>query len=162
MLLCYARSSSNKGYNIAIIKSRKEGVRIKMLGDYTWSVIDKEAECLAQRFKAVTKNVANANTPGYARHNVSFEDQLREVMEQGSHLHMTVTDESHIPSHPLKIRDVHAADFKIMDEQYRLDLNNVDPEREMAVLAETRMMYTGFMRIAASKLTTLRSVIAGR
>ena len=50
----------------------------------------------------------------------------------------------------------------IMDEQYRLDLNNVDPEREMAVLAETRMMYTGFMRIAASKLTTLRSVIAGR
>lgn len=133
-----------------------------MLGDYTWSVIDKEAECLAQRFKAVTKNVANANTPGYARHNVSFEDQMREVMEQGSHLHMTVTDESHIPSHPMKIKDVHAADFKIMDEQYRLDLNNVDPEREMAVLAETRMMYTGFMRIAASKLSTLRSVIAGR
>ena len=120
-----------------------------MLGDYTWNVIEKESECLAQRFQAVTKNVANANTPGYARHNVSFEDQMREVMEQGKHLHMTVTDAGHIPSHPLRIRDVHAA-------------NNVDPEREMAVLAETRMMYTGFMRIAASKITTLRSVIAGR
>ena len=133
-----------------------------MLGDYTWDVIDKESECLAQRFSAVTKNVANANTPGYARHNVSFEDQLREVMEQGTHLHMTVTVAGLIPSHPLRIRDVHAADTKIMDEQYRLDLNNVDPEREMAVLAETRMMYTGFMRIASSKLAMLRSVIAGR
>ena len=56
----------------------------------------------------------------------------------------------------------HAADFKIMDERYRLDLNTVDPEREMAVLSETRMMYTAFMRIATSKLTTLKSVIAGR
>ena len=133
-----------------------------MLGDYTWSVIDKEAECLAQRFQAVSKNVANANTPGYARHNVSFEDQMREVMEQDSRLHMTVTNAGHIPSHPLKIKDVHAADFKIMDERYRLDLNNVDPEREMAVLAETRMMYTAFMRAASSKLTMLKSVIAGR
>ena len=133
-----------------------------MLGDYTWNVIEKESECLAQRFKAVTKNLANANTPGYARHNVSFEDQMREVMEQDKKLHMTVTDKAHIPSHPLKIKDVHAADSKIMDEQYRLDLNNVDPEREMAVLAETRMMYTGFMRVASSKLTMLKSVIAGR
>lgn len=133
-----------------------------MLGDYTWDVIDKESECLAQRFQAVTKNVANANTPGYARHNVSFEDQMREVMEQDKKLHMTVTDAGHIPSHPLTIRDVHAADSRILDEQYRLDLNNVDPEREMAILAETRMMYTGFMRIAANKLTMLRSVIAGR
>ena len=87
---------------------------------------------------------------------------MREVMEQDKKLHMTVTHKDHIPSHPLKVDDVHAADTKIMDEQYRLDLNNVDPEREMAVLAETRMMYTGFMRVAASKLTTLRSVIAGR
>lgn len=133
-----------------------------MLGDYTWDVIEKESECLAQRFQAVTKNVANANTPGYARHNVSFEDQMREVMEQGKHLHMTVTNKGHIPSHRLKIKDVQAADTKIMDEQYRLDLNNVDPEREMAVLAETRMMYSAFMRIASSKQTMLKSVIAGR
>ena len=133
-----------------------------MLGDYTWDVIEKESECLAQRFQAVTKNVANANTPGYARRNVSFEDQMREVMEQDKKLHMTVTNAGHIPSHPLKIKDVHAAEIKVMDEQYRLDLNNVDPEREMAVLAETRMMYTGFMRVAANKLTTLKSVIAGR
>ncbi|MBQ3646282.1 MAG: flagellar basal body rod protein FlgB [Synergistaceae bacterium] len=133
-----------------------------MLGDYTWDVVEKESESLAKRFNAVTKNIANANTPGYARRNVSFEDQMREVMEQDKKLHMTVTDPQHIPSHPLKIKDVHAAEIKIMDEQYRLDLNNVDPEREMAVLAETRMMYTGFMRIASSKLTMLKSVIAGR
>ena len=133
-----------------------------MLGDYTWSVIDKEAECLAERFKAVTRNMANANTPGYARRNVSFEDQMREVMERDRKLHMTVTDEKHIPSHPLRMKDVEASEIRILDERYRLDLNNVDPEREMAVLSETRMMYTAFMRVAGSKLSMLKSVIAGR
>ena len=133
-----------------------------MLGNYTWSVIEKEMECLAARFKAVTRNVANANTPGYARRNVSFEDQMREVMEQDKKLHMTVTSEGHIPSHPLRMSDGKPSEIRILDERYRLDMNNVDPEREMAVLAETRMMYSAMTRITAGKVTGLRSVIAGR
>lgn len=133
-----------------------------MLGDYTWSVIEKETECLAARFKAVTRNLANANTPGYARRNVSFEDQMRKVMERDKKLHMTVTSEGHIPSHLLRMSDVEPAEIRILDERYRLDMNNVDPEREMAVLAETRMMYSAMTRITASKVSGLRSVIAGR
>lgn len=133
-----------------------------VLGDYTWSVVEKETECLAERFKAVTRNVANANTPGYARRNVSFEDQMREVMENGKKLHMTVTDAGHIPSRPLRMSDVRASEIRVSDEIYRLDGNNVDPEREMAVLSETRMMYGAMMRVAAGKTALLKSVIAGR
>ncbi|MBQ9564702.1 MAG: flagellar basal body rod protein FlgB [Synergistaceae bacterium] len=133
-----------------------------MLGDYTWSVVEKESECLAERFKAITRNMANANTPGYARRNVSFEDQMREVMEKDKKLHMTVTDINHIPSHPLRMSDVEASEIRILDERYRLDMNNVDPEREQAALAETRMMYAAMMRIASNKATMLRTVITGR
>ena len=50
-----------------------------MLGEFTWSVLEKDMEGLAQRFKAVSRNVANADTPDYTRRNVSFEDQLRDV-----------------------------------------------------------------------------------
>lgn len=133
-----------------------------VVGDFTWDVIEKDLEGLSQRFKAVSRNVANANTPGYARRNVSFEDQMREVMERDKKLHMTVTSEGHIPSHPLTMRDVKPAEIKITDERYRLDWNNVDPEREMAVLAEARMMYTAMTRIASSRVSTLKSIISGR
>ena len=133
-----------------------------VLGVYTWSVIEKVSECLAERFRAVSRNVANANTPGYARRNVSFEDQMRMVMENDKKLHMTVTSEGHIPSHPLRMSDVKASEIQILNERYRLDMNNVDPEREMAILSETRMMYTAMMRIASGKTSTLKSVIAGR
>ena len=45
---------------------------------------------------------------------------------------------------------------------YWLDDNNVDPEREMAVMSETRMMYNAMNRLAAKKLAIYRTVIAGR
>ena len=87
---------------------------------------------------------------------------MREVLESDKKLHMTVTNAAHIPSHPLRIKDIEAADTRVVDERYRLDQNNVDPEREMAALAETRMMYSAFMRVATGKYAMLKSVIAGR
>ena len=63
---------------------------------------------------------------------------------------------------PLLVSDVKPVELKIRDEAYRLDGNNVDPEREMAVMAETRMMYNAMNRLAAKKLAIYRTVIAGR
>ena len=95
-----------------------------MLGKFTWKVLEKDMEGLAQRFKAVSRNVANADTPGYARRNVSFEDQLRDVIQSGKKLRMTVTDPAHIPTRPLWVSDVKPVELKIRDEAYRLNGNN--------------------------------------
>jgi len=133
-----------------------------MVRDLTWKVIERDMEGLADRFKATSRNMANINTPGYARRNVSFEDQLRDVIYSDRKLHMTVTNKGHIPSRPSSVSDVTPAEIKIKDEVYRLDGNNVDPEREMAILGETRMMYGAMSRYAARKLSHYRMVIQGR
>jgi flagellar basal-body rod protein FlgB len=134
----------------------------KVLDDFNWKVMEKSLEGLAQRFKATSRNVANANTPGYARRNVSFEDQLRDVIHSGDKLKMAVTDPGHIPTRPHVLAAVTPMELKITDEIYRLDGNNVDPEREMAVLAETRMMYGAMTRFTAKKAGVYRSVLSGR
>ncbi|MDR1049249.1 MAG: flagellar basal body rod protein FlgB [Synergistaceae bacterium] len=133
-----------------------------MLDDFNWKVMEKDLEGLARRFKATSRNIANANTPGYARRNVSFEDQLRDIIRSGDSLKMTVTHPGHIPTRPHVLAGVTPVELKITDEVYRLDGNNVDPEREMAVLAETRMMYGAMTRLTAKKASTYRSVISGR
>ena len=133
-----------------------------MVGDFTWKVMEKDMEGLAKRFKATSRNLANVNTPAYARRNVSFENELKDVINSDRKLHMTVTDPGHIPSRPRAVTDVTLAEIKVKDEMYRLDENNVDPEREMAILAETRMMYGAMSRFAARKLANYRTVIAGR
>ena len=133
-----------------------------MVGDFTWKVIEKDMEGVAKRFNATSRNLANVNTPGYERRNVSFEDELKDVIYSGRKLSMTVTNQGHIPSRPRSVADVTPSEIKIKDEAYRLDGNNVDPEREMAVLAEASMMYGAMSRFAARKLANYRTVIAGR
>jgi flagellar basal-body rod protein FlgB len=133
-----------------------------MIGDFTWKVMEKDLEGLAKRFKSTSKNLAHVNTPGYARSNVSFEDELRDVINADSKLKMSVTHPGHIPTRPHAVSNVVPLEKKIKDETYRLDGNNVDPEREMAVLGETRMMYAAMTRFAAKKAAVYKSVIAGR
>ena len=130
--------------------------------DFTWDVIEKDIQGLAARFSATSRNIANANTPGYAKRNVSFEDQLREVISSGKKLKMTCTDKGHIPTVPYSVAAVQPSEIKVVDEKYRLDGNNVDPEREMSILSETRMQYTAMSRFATKKLSGLRTAIAGR
>ena len=130
--------------------------------DFTWKVMEKDMEGLGQRFKATSRNLAHVNTPGYARRNVSFVDELRDVIHTDGKLKMKTTNPGHIPTRPHLVSAVTPAETRITDEIYRLDGNNVDPEREMAVLAETRMMYGAMSRFAAKKLSAYRMVIAGR
>ena len=129
---------------------------------FTWNVIEKGLEGLSTRFRATSRNLANVNTPGFARRNVSFENELRDVINADRRLHMNTTRAGHIPSRPRSVADVIPREIRIDDEIYRLDGNNVDPEREMAVLAQTRMMYNAMARYAARRVASLRSAITGR
>ena len=142
-------------------KLKLKGARLMGMG-FTWKVMEKSLEGNAQRLKATSRNLANVNTPGYARRNVSFENELKDVIYSDRKLHMTTTNPGHIPSRPRRVADVIPAEIKVKDEMYRLDDNNVDPEREMAILAETRMMYTAMTRYAARKVSGLRTAISGR
>lgn len=133
-----------------------------MMGDFNWKVMEKTMEGLSKRFEATSRNIANASTPEYARRNVSFEDQLRDLVDGPRRLPMKVTDEGHIPSGPMAFSGVIPQEMKIFDEKFRLDGNNVDPEREMAVLSQTRMAYNAMSRFIANKAAGYRAVIGGR
>ncbi|MCL2146930.1 MAG: flagellar basal body rod protein FlgB [Synergistaceae bacterium] len=130
--------------------------------DFTWKVIEKDLQGLAARVTASSRNIANANTPKYAKRIVSFEDQLRDVIDSGKKLKMKLTNDMHIPTLPNAVADVQPVEIRVPDEIYRLDGNNVDPEREMAILSEARMLYSAMSRFAAKKLNGLRTVITGR
>ena len=133
-----------------------------MMGDFNWNVMEKNLECLSKRLESTARNIANGTSPGYARRNVSFEDQLRDVISSPWRLPLTVTREGHIPSGPRAVGSVDPEEIRVFDEKFRLDGNNVDPEREMSVLAQTRMAHNAMTRFAAKKASLYRLVIGGR
>jgi flagellar basal-body rod protein FlgB len=132
-----------------------------MRGDLTWSIIEKELEGLSRRLEATSHNIANMNTPRYARREVSFEDQLKEIIDAPTRLPMKKTSPRHFSNVRTSASEVRPIDSRVGYEVYRLDKNNVDPETETARLAETRMMHTAMTRVLAKKVSMYRRAIGG-
>ena len=132
-----------------------------MRSDFTWDVITKDLQGLARRMETSSQNIANANTPGYARREVSFEDQLRDVIEAPRQLPLSTTAERHFSNITTDVSGVRPLEGRVGHEIYRLDGNNVDPETEMARLTQTRMSYQAMTRILSRKVAMYRKAIGG-
>ncbi|MDR3331115.1 MAG: flagellar basal body rod protein FlgB [Synergistaceae bacterium] len=132
-----------------------------MRGDLTWGVIEKDLQGLARRLEATSQNIVNMNTPKYVRKEVSFEDQLKEIINAPMRLPMKRSDPRHFSNVKTDISEVAPVDRQVGYEVYRLDLNNVDPETETARLAETRMMYQAMTRALSRKISMYRRAIGG-
>lgn len=139
-----------------------------MFNDSVWEANRASVRALGKRFETVAENLANVNTPGYKRKEVEFEDRLREAIAKstmrGNKVDLMTTDQDHISPQgivdgaggiPLVVKTVE-------DESVRLDGNNVDAEREMAKLTETRMAYSTTMSLMGKRADLLRKAMGGR
>lgn len=128
-------------------------------------IISKSLDGLTARQRAITENVANADTPGYKRIQVSYENKLRAAakgqQQDPDDLPLATSDARHFSLGPSATSldavtpDVH----KVHDESYRNDKNDVDVEMEMANLAETNIRYNSLATLTRQKFDTLKNVL---
>jgi flagellar basal-body rod protein FlgB len=98
------------------------------------------------RQQAIAKNLANANTPGYKRTDVSFQRELAEQLQfnPGS------IDSSFEPTASVD-----------GSTSMRVDGSNVDVDREAANLAENQLMFSSLMSVVGKNLQTMSQIITG-
>lgn len=118
---------------------------------------------LSRRQSVVANNIANIDTPGYARRAVDFEQSLAEQLDRtDGGARMTRTDERHIPLHRggagAATGGAHPRD--LVSE--RNDANSVSIDEEMTLLAETQLRYQALTQSVGRRLSTLRTVIRGQ
>ncbi|MFP4687372.1 MAG: flagellar basal body rod protein FlgB [bacterium] len=98
-----------------------------------------------KRHAAISDNLANVNTPGYKRKEVSFEENLsrlyidkdvvgRDLKDSGFEM-----ENGRIAARPTL--------YRVDDTNMRNDDNNVDPDREMAKMTKNQLHYTGMARM---------------
>lgn len=126
----------------------------------SFAVARQALDGLSQRQDAIASNVANVDTPGYRRREVSFEDTLAQQVNMSS-AGLRTTDPRHIASRgattpadgdAVRERDVVSS---------RNDANDVSIDEEMLLLAETQLRYQALTQGVGRRLTTLRTVIRG-
>ena len=120
--------------------------------DYV-NVLDKAADASWMRQEAISNNIANVNTPGYKRQDVSFEDSLQEAISNSRY---RSTDE--------KVANLSKADLRIRSYtdssgfSYRLDGNNVDIDTENAALARNQLKYNALVDSINHEFSMIKSV----
>lgn len=129
--------------------------------DKAWAAAKVSIGGLSRRLEATAQNLANINTPAYARREVTFEDQLNRLLRGPERLPLATTDPRHISTLPESIEAVRPVEKKALGELVRWDGNGVDIDIEMAKLAETRMSYQALFRLLARKAASYRTVMGG-
>jgi len=117
--------------------------------DKAFGLLENMLDVASLRHKIVANNIANVNTPGYKKLDVSFEDQLERAIKS--------SDETNFHKFKPKITiSEDAADGTI-----RNDGNTVDMEKEVATLLKNTGSYKIYSQLLSKKFDLLKSAIEG-
>lgn len=117
--------------------------------DIASTVLSKSLDTAAARQKTIANNIANVETPGYKRSYVTFENELKAVLDR--------TSKSSIRD---GLRELTPARLTDVFSPGRPDGNNVNIDAEIAELAKTGLRQKASTVLLEGKISMLRAVIS--
>jgi len=118
--------------------------------DVTFATLAKALGGTSRRQTLIAENIANVNTPGYKRKDISdFSSELAEALAPGGTRQEQVA----------RVSDVVAREV-VQDELfYRADKGGVDIDREMAELAKASLLGATYNQLLSKRISQYRMVI---
>ncbi|MEW5953982.1 MAG: flagellar basal body rod protein FlgB [Bacillota bacterium] len=130
-----------------------------LFNNSSFIVLEKQLDASALRQQVIANNIANANTPGFKKSEVSFNDQLRAALDT-KRIHLQANSPRHITArHPL--HNIAPLVKTTEDTIMTYGQNNVDTEQEMVNLAANTILYNAASRMLGGKFTTMGHIIRG-
>jgi flagellar basal-body rod protein FlgB len=120
------------------------------LFDVTSAALEVAIRGTEQRQSVLSNNLANVNTPGFKRSDVSFQSALADALSSAQNS----SDTASVDATPFTTQTDSATSM-------RLDGNNVDPDVEAANLSKNQLLFDSVMAIDTKRLHTMDSAITG-
>ncbi len=132
-----------------------------MLDTPILSTLQSALDYASVRQSALSDNIANINTPGYQRKDVSFDSVLQQASSgsSGMPLGLATDAEGQITSASGSGADGSPQITTDGSGAMRLDGNNVDTDVEMGRMAKNEIYYQGLAQITAQQFSDLRTAI---
>lgn len=126
----------------------------------TTGILARGMDASMLRHGILSDNIANVDTPGFKRSDVSFQAELARALDPSPRIEMVRTSDRHFETQPTRNAErVRPRVFAELDTWTRNDKNNVDPEVEMSRVAENVLYYQTLSGRIGSKFRTLNGVI---
>ena len=117
--------------------------------DKSATLLEKMLDVSSVKHKVIANNIANVNTPGYKKMEVSFSDQLEKALNESA---MNKFDTLQ-PKIVISKEDT--------TETARNDGNNVDMDKEVSSLVKNTLTYSIYTQLLAKKYEGIKSAIEG-
>ncbi|MFO7154119.1 MAG: flagellar basal body rod protein FlgB [Caldicoprobacter oshimai] len=121
-------------------------------------ILEKALDAAWLRNEVIAHNIANADTPGYKKYRVEFEEELKSAIE-ASTLKGKRTRAKHLEIGASSIDKVRPRVVRTGGTQMREDGNNVDMDEEMTSLAKNVIMYNALVQKISGEFRKLKTVI---
>ena len=129
-----------------------------LFSDKTPVVLKKGLDFQSARNLLLSTNISNMETPDFKAHDISFEEQLRNIIKSGDELQMKSTNSKHFGPSNEALSFLEPSPFELKDPS-KSNGNNVNVDKEMGKLAENQIMYTAFIQLMMKRGSTVRSAI---
>lgn len=136
----------------------------RLLSTEMMDLVQRSLDAASLSHKVISNNLANVDTPGFKRSTVVFNDTLRKAMEARrqapQHLALQRTDARHLELNAAKALDeVQPEIVTDVTSTLRNDGNNVDIDREVALLSQNTVWYQTLAQITQMQFAGLRNAI---
>jgi len=131
-----------------------------IISDSAFQATKIALEGLSNRQQAISRNIANADTPGYQAETVSFESVINQALNKTQQLPMQVTNAAHII--PNGQTGTASQLVNRTGGTERADQNNVDINTELADMTDTALRYQTLTTEASKKILLLKAIAAAR
>jgi len=126
--------------------------------DSNIKLLQKVLDLRSTNQRVIASNIANAETPGYARKVFQFEEQLQNAISAKPGT-LATTHGKHISTSPTSIHSVTGAVHEIKDKTGIGDENAVSMDMEMVNLSENELLYETAAQLLKKKFTLLKYMI---
>ncbi|WP_350344944.1 flagellar basal body rod protein FlgB [Proteinivorax tanatarense] len=125
----------------------------------TFKVLEKGIEGSTKRQQVLTNNIANVDTPGFKRSDVTFQGELYKALNEKG-LQGQTSHRNHIPIGRRDLGDVHPNKQRDYSTSMREDGNNVDIELESSAMAKNGIYHSTMTQSLNNKFGLLKTVIS--
>ncbi|WP_138493984.1 flagellar basal body rod protein FlgB [Paenibacillus pinistramenti] len=134
---------------------------MQLLSGTSFDRLQSAVQAADLRQNVIANNIANVDTPNFKRSDVSFESLLQNEMNGGvkelsglrtDARHFVIGSSSNVPS-----AKVTTDSSTTMNN----NLNNVDIDREMSLLAENQLRYNSYIEQLNYQIKMMRTAVGG-
>jgi flagellar basal-body rod protein FlgB len=126
-----------------------------LFSDIATRISQMALDGLSLRQQAISRNLANIDTPGFKAQTVNFQETLGRMVDKGNVLPLTVTNGSHLTT----VTDETGFSSVLRSGgSSRADGNNVDVDAEMLDMSEAGIQYQAISQAMTQKLALLKTL----